>query len=357
MKRPGFVKQFQDDIGRIPQQIRSRVNVNRGLSEDKLMEALLAPVDHGVTNPVPAKDTQVSHYHDMLEVYEGIGTASLHKKEVAYCILAGGAGTRVGGPKALLHIPELNMSLLTLKLHQAVGQGPIWILVSPTIRAEVEAHVAEQKDIDQARIKFVEQFESYRLTPHNQLVFDGDVPSIYPCGHGDLFPALAGSAVWRDFIESGGKHVVVVNVDNVFGSLEPAILGHHIDNKSKVTCEVVRRKNEELGGVLVDCDEGLQIVELFRLGVPDADAYSWLSTNSYIFNTDLQIDKLGVTWHRKQKLLDGRVVIQHERLMQEITAAYNSTFLGVDRTERYMPIRDQMDLSIVRRISDNSWNR
>lgn len=355
MKKFGFEHSFLADLQKVQPEVKSSVNRPGGLSDEKLLNLLVDPQDYTVPVPVPVQDTFVKFYHDKIDYYTEIGEESLHKKEVAYCILAGGAGTAVSGAKALLKIPELDMSLLTLKIFQAVGEGPIWIFTSPALRKQIEEHVSLLTGIDHSRIHYLEQFESYRLTPDNRIIFKDDKPDLYPCGHGDLFPVLARNETYSNFISSGGKYVYVVNVDNVFASLDAAILGHHIDTNSRVSCEVVKRKENEYGGVLVDSAEGVQIAELFRLNELDLAQFTWLSTNSYIFNTDINVSALGKTWHRVKKTINNRIVIQHERLIQEITLAYDTTFIGISRPERFMPIRDLDDLNIVRKIVDLNW--
>jgi UTP--glucose-1-phosphate uridylyltransferase len=355
MKKPGFAHSFLNDVAKIPLEIRDAVNRPGGLHEDILLNLLVEPRDHSIQAPSPAEDMYVKFYHDKFDHYSEIGTSAIHKKEVAYCILAGGAGTGVNCAKALLRIPELDMSLLTLKLFQAIGDGPVWIFTSPSLRKQVEDHVTNQTGIDHTRIHYIEQYESYRLTPDNRIISNDCIPELYPCGHGDLFPSLANSEVYTNFVNSGGKYVVVVNVDNVFASLDPAILGHHIESSAKVSCEVVRRKENEPGGVVVDGADGLQVAELFRIDDEDLSRYTWLNTNSYIFNCDIAIAALGNCWHRTKKDINGKLVVQYERLLQELTAAYDTTFIGVDRTERYMPIKTPEDLNVVRKIVDSNW--
>ena len=344
MKLPGFLRKMQDDLARVPESYRSIVNRDGGLKEKELQHMLLNPTDHTLATSQPPTDENVLFYHDQLESYALAGSEAIANRSVAYCILAGGCGTRVGQSKALLRIPELNMSLLTLKLLQAVGTGPIWIMVPKTFRAEVEAHVKEQIGIQHDRITYVEQFESYRFTPDNQLMFCDGRPELYPCGTGDILQLM-----FSDELKSSGvKHVAVVNVDNVFASLDPSVVGHHIRHESKVTCEVVRRKDKECGYVLVDGPDGLQIVNISN--VQDShQEYTWLSTGSWIIDLS-QLSYVKPKWHRRQKTVDGRIVIQHERSIVDVTAAVPTTYLGTIRSERYMPVTTAEDLQQVRRL-------
>lgn len=317
-----------------------------GLDENSLLNLILNPQDYSVDAPEQPLDSDVKVTYDVAEC-AALGQKAIDDGEVAYCIMAGGAGTRIGEPKALLRVPEIDLTLLTLKLFQAIGTGPIWIVVSAKIRDKIVDHVRSQIGIDQSRIEFIEQYVSYRLTPDNQISFIDNEPELYPCGHGDLFPALHSSKLLNVFVSNGGKYVAIVNVDNVMGSLDPAIIGRHISSKAKVSCEVVERSGEDSGGVLCNVNGSLQIVEGFRIYGADPKEFKWLNTNSFIMNADIDVATVGKAWNRVQKNVNDRLVIQHERLLQEITIAYDTNYLGVLREERFMPIKNADDLMVA----------
>jgi UTP--glucose-1-phosphate uridylyltransferase len=208
-------------------------------------------------------------------------------------------------------------------------------------------HVMSHSGIEKSRIHFVEQYEAYRLTPDNQISFVDDKPELYPCGHGDLFPALVQSGLIENFVAEGGLYISIVNVDNVAASLDPVTIGRHIDLQANVSCEVVRRAENDSGGVLCNVGGTLQIVEGFRISGVDPRKFEWLNTNSFIINARLNISPLGAAWNRVQKNIENRVVVQYERLLQEITEAYDTKYLAVERQERFMPIKKVEDLIAI----------
>ena len=341
-----LIERFKKSLNDIPVVTRNLVNRPGGLSENKLLDLILSPKDYGVNFPqVPHEDVVVTSWD--VEKCAEVGNEAIFRGEVAYCLMAGGAGTRIGEPKALLRVPGVDMSLLTLKLFQAHGTGPIWVVVSPRLKDRIVDHVSAQVGFDSSRIRFVEQYESYRLEPDNQISFVNGEPDLYPCGHGDLFPALVSSNFLGDFLEKGGKYVCVVNVDNVAASLDPVAIGRHIISSANVSCEVIQRNAEDSGGMLCEVEGSYQILESFKIRGVDPRSFKWLNTNTFIFNANLNISPLGEAWNRVQKNVGGRLIIQHERLLQEITEAYDTIYFGVERSERFMPIKNTSDLELV----------
>lgn len=351
MKQPGFITQFLHDLSNVPDDVRKRINTAGGFHEQSLIKLLLSPVDDSVTTFSSALDHAVGFYHDDVERYHQIGASALHDGKVAYCINACEQSIEAGVPNALVRIPKLHMSLLTLKLCQLVGNGPVWIVTTPTFRREIEQHLTSQVGIELQNVKLVEQNETYQLTPDNRIIFDrsGSV-SLSGCGMGDLFSCLSTDKSYEEFVQRGGKHIVVVDINNVFATLEPSIVGHHIDSKKKVSCEVVKRKPEEEGSVLVDTVQGVRAVDMKRIAKTSDEDYSWLCTNSYIFDADIDMNKISPDWCRIQDRQGDSVVIRYQKFFDEITAAYDTNYIGVVRGERYMPVKDKTSLSLLEKI-------
>ena len=346
-----LVNRYKKSLNDIPDDVRERVNRAGGLDEAKLLDLIINPQDYSVLSPEHPSILDVQIDYDKSSCFS-VGEKAIESGEVAYCVLAGGAGTRIGEPKALLRLPGLGMSLLTLKLMQARGTGPVWVIVSSSLKDRIKDHIESQSGFDKSRIRLIEQYESYRLTPDNQIVMKEGLPDTYPCGHGDLFPALLHSGALSEFIANGGKYVEIVNVDNVTAELDPTTLGRHITGGKKVSCEVVKRTDSDAGGVLCNVLGSLQIVESFRIRGADPQSFEWLNTNSFVMDADVDVKPLGNAWSRVQKNVGSSIVIQHERLLQEITSAYDTLYLSVDRKKRFMPIKSSSDLEAADKFVD-----
>lgn len=349
MRSPGFLNELQRQLESIPLDVLERVNRHGGLQVAEMLEEILRPTDHCVHVPYPVDDDSVVRYGDISEADARRGTDAFNRNEVAYCVLAGGAGTRAGSTKALLKIPGPDVSLLGMKTMQSFGVHDYWVMTSPSNDQEIRDHFKTLTRFSDAKV--FTQYESFCLTPDNQLAYEDDRPVLRPCGHGDLIPALRHSGVLDDFLRRGGKYVYVVNVDNVLGSPDPAVLGKHISGGKPVTCEVVRREQTDTGGILCNYNGFDQIVEGFRMTHPALpEQFPHFSTNSYVFNADLDFDTLKPAWHRVKKATNNRLLVQYERLLQDLTATFQTQYVEVPRETRFLPVKTPHDLQAAARI-------
>lgn len=347
MRHPGFISAYLNDVEQLQPAVRALVNSPRGLNEKLLRDLLLNP-PHLATVFSPPLDHVVGYHQDNLEHYAELGSSAIMAKTVAYCIVAGSRDASTDEPSAFVEVPQTGTHLLGLKLQQALGEGPIWIMVSPDVHDDVKRYIANQDHVNPDRITVFDQFMSYRLTPTNGIVFDAEgATALYPCGAGDLFPALSQRNFLKAFLQSGGRYVFVTDVQNVFGTLDPSIIGYHIETSSKVTCEVVKRKPLEDGSVLAEASTGLSLVALSTLNSTDHEQYTWLATSSFVMNADLDYSRLGNAWTRVLRNVGQKAYVQHERSLDEITSAYDTTYLGVSRAERFMPLRSSVDRDVV----------
>lgn len=345
---PGFVKELRQDLEHVKPEFKSRVERTGGLSEQRLLslvcatsQALDGEIEH-------AQDSDVVRYENLTTWQTGID--AVKAGEVAFVVLAGGVGTRAGGPKPFMRLPKLGITLMANKLVQSafathdgeVVQAPVWFMTSPDILERFARHLDGLVPQPAAGIVF-EQFESYRLTVDNRLVFtEPGMPELHPTGHGDVGPALVESGVFDEHPEV--KHCVIVNCDNVLASLDPVLLTHHIESGVPVTCEVVEHRKGTPGGVLVWVDGQLQVVEQFRLPEGFADAAKYHNTNSMIISVDALKAEMPWRWYRVRKQVGDRIVVQHERLLQQYTENFKANYVLIDGDRRYLSVKTETDL-------------
>ena len=286
------------------------------------------------------------------------GEAAMRAGELAFCTMAGGMATRMGGIVKALADALPGSSFLGMRLREnetaskhAARPIPLWLMTSEATHegitdalraANAPPHVAA----------FMQNL-SLRLNPDGSLFFDAEGnPSTYATGHGDLVDALRRSGLLVPFLAQGGKYVWITNVDNLGAAIDPVVLGRFVESAERgavVQCEVCRKEGDK-GGIPVHAEGKLQVLEEFRLP-PDFDP-----TTVDVFNTNtflvaalpLADQDLSWTYFEVEKKVGDKPAIQFERLLQELTAQMPSTYLEVPRdgaSSRFLPVKDFDELA------------
>ncbi len=284
---------------------------------------------------------------------------------LAFCVMAGGMATRMGGVvKALVEAFD-GKTFLQLRLKDnATWSGradravPLWLMTSeptdgPTRAALQAAHALPH-------VQTFMQDVSLRLTREGTL-FRGDdgQPSTYSTGHGDLPDALRRSGLLARFVASGGQYVWITNLDNLGATIDPALLGLFIERARDVMVEVAPKEAGDKGGIPVWADaqdEGgttvrrLQVLEEFRLPRGfDAAAVRVFNTNTFVVRAEALLHaRIRWSWFEVEKKVGERTAVQFERLLQELTAAMPSAYVRVPRdgvAARFLPVKDHEELA------------
>lgn len=286
------------------------------------------------------------------------GRAAIARGEVAFVVLAGGMATRMGGVvKGLVEVlPGLTFLGYRIKeidvLHQKYGaRVPLWIMTSWATSKGIEEAIQPFKE--GRSIATFQQDVSLRLTPNGDLFKGADGnPSIYATGHGDLPDALKRSGLLDEFIAKGGKTIWTANIDNLGASVDPMLLGFHLGHGLPLTCEVVDKANDK-GGIPARLDGRPVLLEDFRIPKSfDSNRVRTFNTNTFIVDAralrDLRMDW---SWFEVKKQVDGKDVVQFERLMGELTSGLDTKFVKVPReglASRFLPVKDGPELEARR---------
>jgi UTP--glucose-1-phosphate uridylyltransferase len=270
-------------------------------------------------------------------------------------VLAGGMATRMGGVVKGLVEAVPGVTFLDARLaerehwqRRAGAQLPMWLMTSHATDAPIRAALGDRIDADQ--VATFTQGTSLRLTPQGRLFLaDDGLPSLHATGHGDLPDALRRSGLLERFRRRGGRHLWIMNLDNLGAAVDPLVLGWHIDHGAPLTVEVVEKRCGDRGGIPVRLDGRPVVLESFRL--PDGfdqDAVTVFNTNTFLADA-AALDGLDMpwTWFRVEKAVDGRPAIQFERLIGELTSALPSRFLLVPRDgadSRFLPAKNWQEL-------------
>jgi UTP--glucose-1-phosphate uridylyltransferase len=114
--------------------------------------------------------------------------------------------------------------------------------------------------------------------------------------------------------------------------------------------EVCEKAAGDRGGIPVHSEGRLQVLEEFRLPVGfDANQVRVFNTNTFLVRADaLETAEVKWNWFEVEKKVDGKIAVQFERLLQELTAALAALYIRVPRhgtTSRFLPVKDHDELA------------
>jgi UTP--glucose-1-phosphate uridylyltransferase len=360
-----------DDLAGLSPELRARLE-SRGFRADRLLAwAASVGSDRDARNrlggdvepPAPGDVGELPpEGSDAWRRLEAIGLEALRAGEVALCVLAGGMATRMGGVvkalveafdgKRFLDLRLAEQSALERDLGAVV---PLWLMTSEATHGPIVEALGAR--LDGVRVAAFEQCVSLRLARSGELFRGADgEPSVYATGHGDLPEALAKSGLLRSFVErherrgGRGPWVWIANLDNLGASVDPVVLGWHVEHGGPLSVELVDKVGTDRGGIPVRHRGRPIIAEEFRLPRAfDPTRVPVFNTNTFLVDARA-LDALDFefTFVEVEKKVDGLDALQFERLLGEITVALDTSFLRVPRSgmaSRFLPVKDHDELS------------
>lgn len=283
-----------------------------------------------------------------------LGRRALENGEVGALVLNGGMATRFGSVvKGCVDVFR-NRSFLGIKLADAARwNAPVLLMNSFATDEKTREHLRDRDyyGFSPDRLMTFTQNISLRLTPDGDIFRTEGGDTLYAPGHGDVAEATRRAAL-DEFRNQGGKYLLMSNVDNVLASLDPLVVGVHVDavhnSDVEMTIEAVDNEGSTTGGMPARVDGKLQVVEAFRFPTDfDASSIPVYNTNTFLFNADALDQNFDLTWFVVEKFVNDQKAIQFERLAGEISAFLDSQFLQVPRRgrgSRFLPIKRREDL-------------
>jgi UDP-N-acetylglucosamine/UDP-N-acetylgalactosamine diphosphorylase len=314
--------------------------------------------------------------------YKEIGEKALSKGEVAFFIVAGGQGSRLGfeHPKGLFPIsPILQKSLFQIHTEKVVAFGKyygfspeLFIMTSSTNHEETVSFFNEYgKDwYDLNKIHFFKQRDLPSLDINNDLILS-DRLTIFtaPDGHGGSLLALKNSGMIDLMKEKGIKYLSYFQVDNPLINIsDPVFLGLHILENSEVSSKVLpKRSADEKVGVACLIDGKPAIIEYSDLPQDLAEKkdsdnrllFNFGSIAIHIFSVDfidrITTEKLQLPYHIAKKKIpyydyEKNAIIKPEKpngikleqfVFDAIPMAKNAIFYETTREEEFAPLKNK----------------
>lgn len=292
------------------------------------------------------------------------GEAAIAAGEVAALVLNGGMATRFGGAvKGVVPVlpgPQAP-SFLGVKLAGLRGVPVVLMHSFATAAASAEhlaaidwsgVHAGDRLEFEQSLLPRLHS-DGTPLTEVEEAALWSDTLVYAAPGHGDTLRRLRDSGTLEKLQARGVRHVLVSNVDNLGATLDPLLLGAHLEaceRGGSLSVEVVLRDPEDAGGCVAAVAGRPQIIEGFRLPPGESLAdYPHFNTNTLWVAIEALTREHPLSWFPVRKNIDlpdgsTRAVVQFEQLIGQLSEFVATTCLLVDRG-RFLPIKSREELA------------
>ena len=313
--------------------------------------------------------------------YEEVGSAapdSALLAQTAVLKLNGGLGTSMGleSPKSLLPVKE-GMTFLDLIAKQighlrATHKTSLRFLLMNSLSTSEATLGALAKHPELGEPKSLELMQNFIPKVDQATLRPASWPENpqlewCPPGHGDLFPALAGSG-WLDrLLEEGVKYLFVSTSDNLGASLDLKLLNWFAGSEKPFLMEVCERTAaDRKGGHLAERNGRLLLRESAQCPAPDEAAFQDITRHRF-FNTNnlwVRLDMLAQVLKQHDGIIplpliknvktvdpreaDSPRVIQLETAMGAAIECFEGAGAVVVPRSRFAPVKTCADLLAVR---------
>ena len=315
-----------------------------------------------------------------LERFRQLGDEALRSGAVAFLVVAGGQGTRLGfdHPKGMFPIgPVSGKSLYqlhsekVLALRRRYRSGlPLLVMTSPATHDETVQFFREHDQFGLGEtVRFFCQgtmpaldFDSGKLLMESPAAL-----SLSPNGHGGILAALRDARMLDFLREQGARTIYYFQVDNPLTDLGDAVfIGRHVAHRAEASTKVLPKKHpKEKMGNLVLVDGRCTIIEYSDL--PD----DWTSlkddqgrlffwggnTAIHLFDVDflrrMSEESDSIPWHLAKKKVpflgpDGQVVepktenaLKFEKFIFDVLPlAERWTVAATERDREFAPLKN-----------------
>lgn len=294
------------------------------------------------------------------------GEDAIRQGELGVVVLNGGMATRFGGVvkgivEALPGRSFLALRAADVARAQTACEGRIHLFLMNSFATDeaTRAHFAAHDNfgLPADQVHHFTQFAAPRLLPTGEVYLDDKgAISAYGTGHGDFAPAMRHSGALAQFLAAGGKTLFVSNVDNLGARISPLMVGcHALANAGagvEATVEVAPKWPGDVGGSPYVHEGKLQLVEQIRYPEGfDPDIVDVFNTNTFHFDARALDRDFALGWYYVEKKVDGKRVVQVERLIGELSRFLKAQFVKVKRSgpeNRFLPVKTPEDLVAAR---------
>jgi UDP-N-acetylglucosamine/UDP-N-acetylgalactosamine diphosphorylase len=275
--------------------------------------------------PLPRPDDAPDHRAK----FRPLGEAAFREGKVAFLVVAGGQGSRLGfeHPKGMFSIGPVTGKTLfqihaekVLAISRKFGQEiPLLVMTSSVTHDETVAFFEEKRNfgLPAKAVKFFQQgsMPALDLETGKLLMEDKDRLFLGPNGHGGTITGLAEHGLLAWLRTQGVETISYFQVDNPIVKLADYVfLGRHLDAKAEVSSKVVVKQfpTEKLGNLaLIDGRCGIieysDLPEALAAATDDQGRPTFWAGNPaiHLFDVDflqrMTADASAMPWHLARK--------------------------------------------------------
>ncbi len=323
------------------------------------------------------EDTKNYSETDLRKV-EQDGITHVKQSKLAYFVMAGGISTSMGGLSKAQLIAKNNLTFLEIKLNhvrymqeQYDCKIPFILMTNEDTDEDITQFLNEKdrlKNIDLIKIiqpqtvRFEETNQGLKVAKINEKV------SYAPGGHYDSFILL--KEIKEELERKGIKTIYLNNIDNLGATINPKLIGMHLNKKSYFTCEISRKEPDDKGGTFARINgelrllEGPMVPEDYKQQFQDIQTNKYFNTNLIYIDTDIfnYFDEINpkVPTFINQKVIEGKQVFGFEAAIGLVFGMKKSALINVQRQERFIPIKFLSDLWLLRsnfiKLDTKTWS-
>lgn len=299
---PGFLNVLQGQLESLSIEELERVNRPGGLEIRDLLDLILKPRDHTVHLPDEVSESDLVHCEDVSEETVRVGNAVLSEGTVGLVIVTDES-----------HDRSDVSNFLDSTFRTSNGIKTVWLMSNPSRPLSIDG------------TRPLQHYETFGLTPINQLRLSDGSPDYHVCGSGDVVAALHHTGELDRFKAEGGKHVVVV--ERNLRPPDPRLIGLHVFAQRPVTCEI-KQKTPASTGMLCEHAGIRQIVEGHRFSSQtDLETFHWAGTGTLVFDASLDFSSVVWPWHRVKRRNSSEMIVKYERYIHHLTAHFQTQFV------------------------------
>ena len=329
-----------------------------------------------VTDPTPCKTTKPITASEAVEA----GTEALRRGKVAFALVAGGQGSRLGfpHPKGMYPIgPVSNATLFQFHFEKVLAISkrygsriPYCIMTSPATHAETIDFLKEKNyfGLDDVFIFCQGTMPAVSMEDGKVLLDSKGSIALSPDGHGGMLTAMTKGSVLTQLRQRGIEYLFYNQVDNPLVQIgSPEFLGYHLLSGSELTSQVVRkRRASDKVGNIVEVDGRLFVIEYSDLPEDigkqtnaDGSLKIWAGSIAvHVFNVELlervSQSAASLPFHYARKKVpfvdvksgeritpDTENAIKFERFIFDLLPlAKNAVVVEVDPPNHYAPLKN-----------------